>query len=608
MLTCQRFLDTRSRAIIGVANTKGRAMAKLDATSLPVRPTYEELQAEILRSMVVKQDLINARNALDRDLERFQAMHAFSTRAIQLQNSRDLPMIVVESAIEAFEVECGAVFTRTGKQPSLRLTAFYGVPCAAPECRLDVASIERKGDGRSGSAFIEPAGGESPWVQLGLHQVMVAPLFDTDGSIEAALMCGISTAKRDFYRELNDDVLPSFMVFAQQAATIMHNLQSREVIGQQLNDLHDVRDDLERALAEVRRLTARLEEENDYLREEVELAQGFGGVVGESEPVRAMLATVRVVARTEATVLVLGETGTGKELVARAVHGASNRSNRPLIKVNCAALPAELIESELFGHERGAFTGAHARRAGRFELADGGTIFLDEIAELSPALQARLLRVLQDGEFERVGGERSLRVDVRVIAATNRDVQAAVVAGEFREDLYYRLNVFPIRCPPLRERAVDVPILAQHFLHRFSTAAGGRVTSIPSDVLERLERYHWPGNVRELMNVIERAVILSSGPELELAEPIGPSIAADSSSERLRVTGVPGDRGSTTRHATNRNGFRSLAECERDHIVKVLDQTGWRIRGRDGAAEILELKATTLEARMARLGILRPVR
>ncbi len=353
--------------------------------------------------------------------------------------------------------------------------------------------------------------------------------------------------------------------------------------------------ELEDALVEVNRLSARLEQENTYLREEIESGQGFAGIVGKSEAVNSMLVAVRQVAATEATVLVLGETGTGKELVARAVHASGRRSSRALIKVNCAALPAELIESELFGHEKGAFTGAQARHTGRFELADGGTIFLDEIAELAPALQARLLRVLEDGEFERVGGEKSLHVDVRVIAATNRDLESAVRAGAFREDLFYRLNVFPILCPPLRDRAGDVPILARHFLTRYAAEAGKNALKLPADAMSGLERYSWPGNVRELKNVIERAVIVSRGPDLEIANPIGAGLA-----ERPCPPDAPMEV-ALSAHVT-------LAELERGHIVAVMGRTRWKVRGRDGAAAALGLKPTTLEAKMKRLGICRPVK
>jgi len=336
------------------------------------------------------------------------------------------------------------------------------------------------------------------------------------------------------------------------------------------------------AYEEIAALKARLEEENVYLQEEVRSEAAFGDVVGESPAVLGVLASVRKVAKTDSTVLVTGETGTGKELIVRAIHDLSRRKDKLLVKVNCAALPAGVIESELFGHEKGAFTGALTRKVGRFELAHRGTLLLDEVGDLPLELQAKLLRVLQDGEFERVGGTQTLKVDVRLIAATNRDLERAVAEERFRADLYYRLNVFPIVLPPLRKRLQDVPRLARHFAMLYSSKMGKNVGPLNSDVLDRLSAYAWPGNVRELQNVIERAVIVSPNGRFELGD---------------FATASPG--GSAKAHA------RSLEDVERQHIVTVLEETGWRVSGQRGAAKILGLKRTTLEARMKKLEILR---
>jgi formate hydrogenlyase transcriptional activator len=337
------------------------------------------------------------------------------------------------------------------------------------------------------------------------------------------------------------------------------------------------------AYEELAALKSRLEEENVYLQEEVRSEAAFGDVVGESPAILGVLASVRKVAETDSTVLVTGETGTGKELIVRAIHGLSRRKDKILVKVNCAALPAGVIESELFGHEKGAFTGALTRKAGRFELANGGTLFLDEVGDLPLELQAKLLRVLQDGEFERVGGTQPLKVDVRLIAATNRDLQRAVSEERFRADLYYRLNVFPIALPPLRARSQDIPRLARHFAMFYSSKMGKPVGALSADVLEKLTAYSWPGNVRELQNVIERAVILSSRGRIALGDLVAPPPAGESA----------------------RKPARSLEELERQHIVSVLEETGWRVSGDRGAAKILGLKRTTLEARMRKLGIYR---
>ncbi len=280
----------------------------------------------------------------------------------------------------------------------------------------------------------------------------------------------------------------------------------------------EVEEELKHALSEVEVLKNRLEKENIYLRQEIKLRYNFEEILSQNEAFRQVLGSVEQVAATAATVLILGETGTGKELIARAVHNLSTRRNRPLVKVNCAALPANLIESELFGHEKGAFTGAITQKIGRFELADKGTIFLDEIGELPLDLQVKLLRVLQEGEFERLGNPKTFHVDVRVIAATNRDLEEAIAEGIFREDLYYRLNVFPITIPPLRERQDDIPLLVKHFIKHYSKKIGKKIDVVPQKVMDTLQAYYWPGNVRELENVIERAVILNSSSRLELGD------------------------------------------------------------------------------------------
>jgi formate hydrogenlyase transcriptional activator len=334
----------------------------------------------------------------------------------------------------------------------------------------------------------------------------------------------------------------------------------------------------ERVLME--REKARLEAQNIYLQEEIQGSHNFGELIGGSTSLKKVLKNVGRVAPTDSTVLITGETGTGKELIARAIHNLSPRKDRPLVKVNCAAIPAGLIESELFGHEKGAFTGALAKRMGRFEVADKGTIFLDEIGELPLDLQSKLLRVLQEGEFERVGGTQTFKVSVRVIAATNRDLEQQSRTGHCRPDLYYRLNVFPIHLPALREREGDIPLLVQYFVRKFSANFSKKIDRIPERMMTALQRYPWPGNIRELEHVIERAVILSEGSKLEPIDWLSSSHSKAGDGKTL-----------------------TLEEMERQHIVDVLDHTNWRVSGEKGAAKILGLNPTTLEARMKKLGI-----
>lgn len=338
--------------------------------------------------------------------------------------------------------------------------------------------------------------------------------------------------------------------------------------------------ELRQSLEEVQRFRDRLEMENVYLREQIGRDARRDAIVGESEPILRMLAKAKQVAPTDSAVLISGETGTGKELLAQAIHDMSRRRAKPMLKVNCAALPAALIEGELFGREKGAYTGAMTQQIGRFEVANDSTIFLDEIGDLPVELQPKLLRVLQDGQFERLGSHRTLKADVRVIAATNHDLGAMVRDGKFREDLFHRLNVFPIEVPPLRSRVTDIPLLVWKFVQEFNKKMGKAIDSIPRQAMEQLKRHPWPGNVRELRNLIERAVIVSDGRSLKIELPAsGPGLKA------LPVT---------------------LEEVERKHISDVLERVHWRISGKQGAAEILGLKPTTLHSRMKKLGIFRP--
>ncbi len=335
----------------------------------------------------------------------------------------------------------------------------------------------------------------------------------------------------------------------------------------------------EAALAEIKKLKEQLEGERAYLQEEIKLGYNHEEIIGQSDGLKYVLYKVEQIAGSNTTVLILGETGTGKELVARAVHHLSLRKNRALVKVNCATLPANLIESELFGHEKGAFTGSLSRHLGRFEVANGATLFLDEIGELPLELQAKLLRVLQDGEFERLGSSHTIKVDVRIIAATNRNLEEEIRMGRFREDLWYRLNIFPITMPPLRDRADDIPNLVDFYVNKIAKRMGKTIAFIPECVMTALQTYHWPGNIRELENVLERAVINSSGPKLHLVDELK----------------QPGKNLSSCN--------KTLEAVEREYIIRVLEQTKWKVSGKNSAAEILDLDRSTLRARMGKLNI-----
>ncbi len=391
-------------------------------------------------------------------------------------------------------------------------------------------------------------------------------IYDKDNSTRMILLSIEDVTEREYYKRYLEEIVAkrtSELKLAHEKAEASRHIA-------------------ETSLIEIKKLKDQLEAERAYLLEEIKLEYNHGNIIGKSDEINYVLYKIEQIAATDTNVLILGETGTGKELVARAIHDLSNNKDRAMVKMNCAVLPANLIESELFGHEKGAFTGAHSKRIGRFEVAHGTTLFLDEIGELPLELQPKLLQVIESGRFERLGSSATKEVDVRIITATNRNLQEEVNKGRFREDLWYRLNIFPITIPPLRERLSDVPLLVKHYIDLISKRLGKVVDIIPESVMTTLQSHHWPGNVRELQNVLERAVINTSGRKLHLADEL---------------------KGPFKELAAHK---RTLEAVEKDHILRVLEQTNWKVSGKNSAAEILGLNRSTLRARMRKLGIQKP--
>jgi len=385
-------------------------------------------------------------------------------------------------------------------------------------------------------------------------------------------------------------------IFFADVNSAMLELDSRpHLLGvfRDITERKNVENELRQALDTIKKLKDRLEAENTYLRDEAVLNDKYSCIVGKSDPMEYAMHRIRQVARTKTSVMLTGETGTGKGIFARFLYRESGRRDKPFVNVNCVSLPANLIESELFGREKGAFTGSTERQVGRFEVAHGGTIFLDEIGELPIELQAKLLRVLEDEEFERLGSPRPIKVDVRIIASTNRNLEEEIKKGRFRKDLFYRLNVFPVTLPPLRNRREDIPLLVEFFTKKFNKKFGRNIEKIPKNTMKNLMEYSWPGNVRELINVIERAAIVSNDSELQLAE----RLEASDSYSTLTPVKIPGE--GEERQTTD------LAGIERDHILQILQKTGWKIEGRRGAAFLLGLNPSTLRSRMRKLNIRR---
>lgn len=466
-----------------------------------------------------------------------------------------------------------------------------------------IYSIDRNGL----ATYINPVGarmlGWEPADVIGKNIHKIHHHTYADGKYYPVEQCPIYAAVRDgVIHEGRQEVFwhrngQSFPVEFTSTPVISNgNIIGAVVVFRDISERQQTEMRLQQALNELQQLKTRLEEQNAYLQEEILIEHQYHEIVGQSEPIKKIARQIDVVAPTEANVIIYGESGTGKELIARAIHHASKRHEQPLIRVNCAAIPAELFESEFFGHVKGAFTGAVRDRTGRFELADGGTLFLDEIGEIPLELQSKLLRVLQEGQFERVGEEQTRQVNVRVIAATNRDLEEEIKAGRFREDLYFRLNVFPIHSPALCERKGDIPLLAQHFMNSICERLNTAKKQLSQANMQRLQGYHWPGNIRELQNVIERAIITAQGAQLNF--------------EALNYTPLrPGKNQHTGQElAVNQSGDKVLTEAEfmeleKNNLQKALQQTAHKIFGKDGAAELLGVKPTTLISRLKKLGI-----
>jgi PAS domain S-box-containing protein len=545
----------------------------VEATSVPLKLQNEQAAAIIAQDI---SERVQAERAVGEQLEFERLIADIAARLAQaeqeqLNDTIDSTLRILGKFLRTER----AFFARfSGDEKSLRHTNIWaeeGISVPSTLLELDIAAdipwlaqqirngrVINAGPGSTG--LPDEAKKLRHWLERnGINSGVVVPI-SVEG--ESIGMLGLDTVLQP--REYPEVVVDRLRIVADMIGSTLHRVQAQTA--------------LQESLGQVKQLSDRLKQENIYLRDEITLQHRHHDIVGQSDVMKRVLSEAEQVAATDSTVLILGETGTGKELLAHAIHNLSSCRERPMLTVNCSALPPSLIENELFGREKGAYTGALTKQMGRFEVADGSTIFLDEITELQLDLQTKLLRVLEDGIFERLGTSQSIKVDVRVIAATNRDLAKEVSQGRFREDLYYRLNVFPLTVPPLRERREDIPLLVWTFVNEYGERMGKTIESIPRKSMEGLQRYFWPGNVRELKNVVERAMILSQGPGLQIDLP------RTSASDRPE-------------------SMMTLEEVEKRHITNVLETSGWRVRGKNGAAEILGLKPTTLDSRIKKLAI-----
>jgi formate hydrogenlyase transcriptional activator len=563
-------LGAESYAGVPLPNSQGEVLGHLVVMDNKPR-FFGEQELRILRIFATRAGAELERSRSEASLRRTEAQRRMlldiNNAIISKLSREELWTAIGEAVRRVVPFDRLALSEYDPKQGCLRIVNYVG-----PYRREDYTPIGRQlmlDDSPAGLAFTHQkyllrgdlelqrsTASEERAYAHGFRSICALPLVVRGKSIGAITVGSLERAR---YSEADAQFL---MEVANQIAIAVDNLRAHE---------------------ETEALKARFEAEAVYLQEEIKTEHNFEEIIGQSAPIRDVLRKVEQVAPTEATVLIHGETGTGKELLARAVHDRSARKNRPLVKVNCGSIPSGLVESELFGHERGAFTGATQRRIGRFELANGGTIFLDEVTELPPDTQVKLLRVLQEGEFERVGSSQTIKVDVRVIAATNRDLNKIVKDGIFRADLFYRLNVFPLESPALRERKDDIPLLVNFFLSKFGKKLGKSVRGVSQKSMEALRNYDWPGNVRELQNVIERAVVVARGPVVRVDESMLPA------EDTLGVSRID-----------------TLENVERHHIIRALNETNWVIHGKKGAAEILGINPSTLRSRMEKLGIKKP--
>lgn len=545
----------------------------LDRSRSPLDPVterlYHELQVHQIELESQNEELRRSREELELSRDAYAELYDFAPVGYV---SLDAQGVIREANLAAANLLGIDREVLTGRP----FAAFLGDPDGTEGFKRHLELVRQRAGMQR--CAIKLAGKEGRVIDAELQSVAVANKTQA-GYVLISIVDG--TVRKQLERTLQNahDKLES-TVKERTAELTLANLQ----LVREIQERKQAEESLKLSYAEVKSLKERLQAENVYLQQEIAAHNDFGDIVGKSNALSYVFFKVEQVAPLDATVLLLGETGTGKGVVARAIHCASARKDRAMITVNCTALPASLIESELFGREKGAYTGSDSRQIGRFELADGGTLFLDEIGDLPLELQAKLLRVVQDGEFERLGSPRTIKVDVRIIAATNRNLEQEIRNGKFREDLFYRLNVFPITMPPLRQRKEDLPLLVNHFVAKYNKKIGKEIATVSKETLNRLEQYHWPGNVRELESVIERAVILSPGTALEVLDCFdsSPKTAKDSAPE-----------------------VQILAELEHDHILQVLQQTAWRVEGKRGAALLLGMNPSTLRARMRKFGISR---